>query len=198
MSQADTDPQAATPGDRTTDPVPTDPVPTDPAPADSVSADPLPTDAVPADSDENARQPWRGWESVMRVAGVAIAVIASLVSGVLELILSSLRAGDVLTIWRADAIGSGGGPLIGLSILLAGGLNYAIAWFAVTTTGRKWAIGPPWALWTLIMLFAAGVRTYEGDYLLGADNWVALVMILVGSLSYAVYSYRMILKRVPR
>jgi hypothetical protein len=48
------------------------------------------------------------------------------------------------------------------------------------------------------MLFAAGVRTSEGDYLLGGDNWVALLMILVGSLSYAVYSYRMILRRVPR
>jgi hypothetical protein len=176
MSQADTDPQAATPAD----PVPADPVETD------------------AEASVEPRPPWRGWEPLIRVTGVVIAILASLVSGVFELFLSSLRAGDVLTIWRGDAIGSGGGPLIGLSILLAGGLNFAIAWFAVTTTGRKWAIGPPWALWTLIMLFAAGVRTYEGDYLLAADNWVALVMILVGSLSYAVYSYRMILKRVPR
>ncbi|MET0415053.1 MAG: hypothetical protein ABW022_03420, partial [Actinoplanes sp.] len=179
MSQADTDPQAAVPGDQT-----------------GVPAD----DAVQAGSGEIVapREPWRGWDPVIRVAGIVIAIIAALVSGFFELMLSTLRAGDLLAIWRGDAIGSGGGPLIGLSILLAGVLNYAIAWFAVTTSGRRWALGPPWALWTLLMLFAAGVRTTEGDYLLSGDNWVALVMILVGSLTYAVYSYRMILKRVPR
>lgn len=147
---------------------------------------------------EDRRPPWRGWEPIVRVAGVLIAVVASVVSGVFELILSTLRAGDLVSVWSGDAIGSGGGPLIGLSIVLAGVFNYAIGWFAYTTTGKRWAIGPPWAIWTLLMLFAAGVRTYEGDYLLGGDNWVALVMILVGSLSYAVYSYRMILKRIPR
>jgi hypothetical protein len=56
-------------------------------------------------------------------------------------------------------------------------------------------MGLPWALWTLFMLFAAGVRTTEGDYLLGGNDWVALVMILVGSLSFAVFSYRAILRR---
>ena len=185
MSRADTDPQAAATGDPDGIPAQVNPEPAGQVPGE-------PGDVAPA------REPWRGWEPIIRVASVAIAVIASLVSGLLELILSTLRAGDLVTVWRGDAIGSGGGPLLGLSILLAGVANYAIAWFAVTTTGRKWAIGPPWALWTLIMLFAAGVRTYEGDYLLGGDNWVALIMILVGSLSYAVYSYRMILKRVPR
>ncbi len=178
MSQADTDPQAATGGDQA---------------GDAVQADPGESAAV-----AGKRPPWPGWDRLIRIAGVVIAIIASLVSGLVELILSTLRAGDLLTVWRGDAIGSGGGPLIGLSILLAGGLNYAIAGFAVSTTGRRWAVGPPWALWTLLMLFAAGVRTFEGDYLLAGDNWVALVMILVGSLSYAVYSYRMILKRVPR
>jgi hypothetical protein len=144
------------------------------------------------------RTPWAGWDKVLRIAGVVIAIVAAVVSGAFELLLSTLRAGDVVSVWRGDAIGSGGGPVIGLSIVLAAVLNYGIAWFAVTTTGRKWALGPPWALWTLLMLVAAGVRTPEGDYLLAGDNWVALVMILVGSLTYAVYSYRMILKRVPR
>jgi hypothetical protein len=170
----------------------------DPRPAalGSGAGDPQP---VPGPGEADSRRPpWRGWEPVIRVAGVVIAILASFVSGVFELLLSTLRAGDVTAVWHGDAIGSGGGPLIGVSILLAAVLNYGIAWFAVSTTGRSWALGPPWALWTLMMLFAAGVRTSEGDYLLGGKNWVALVMILVGSLSYAVYSYRMILKRVPR
>jgi hypothetical protein len=47
------------------------------------------------------------------------------------------------------------------------------------------------------MLVAAGVRTAEGDYLLGGTNYVALAMILIGSLAYAIYTYRMILKRIP-
>jgi hypothetical protein len=149
--------------------------------------------------DETApQQNKRGWEPVIVAGGVVVAILAAVVSGVLEIFLTPLRAGDVVTIWRGDAIGSGGGPPIGLAILLAVVVNYAIGWFAVSTTGKRWALAPPWALWTLMMLFAAGVRTAEGDYLISGDDWVALVMILVGSLSFAVYSYRMILRRIPR
>jgi hypothetical protein len=142
------------------------------------------------------RKPGPGWEPLIRVGGVLVSVVAAVVTGVLELLLTTLRAGDVVTIWKGDAIGSGGGPPIGLSILLAAVANYAIAWFAVSTTGRRWALAPPWALWTLMMLLAAGVRTNEGDYLLSGSDWVGLVMILVGSLTFAVYSYRMILRRL--
>jgi hypothetical protein len=140
----------------------------------------------------------RSWEPVVVIGGVVVSIVAAVVTGVLEILLTTLRAGDVLTIWRGDAIGSGSGPPIGLAILLAAVANYAIAWFAVGTTGKRWAIGPPWALWTLMMLFAAGTRTSEGDYLIAGDDWVALVMILVGSLTYAVFSYRMILKGITR
>ncbi|WP_250027632.1 hypothetical protein [Paractinoplanes maris] len=149
----------------------------------------------PETYEEKAREPWAGWDQVVRVAGVVIAIVAALVTGFLEIILSTLRAGDVVSVWRGDPIGSGGGPLLWLSVVLAVVLNYAISWFAVTTTRRRWSLAPPWALWTLLMLFAAGVRTSEGDYLLGGENWVALVTILAGSLTYAVYSYRLILKR---
>ena len=45
------------------------------------------------------------------------------------------------------------------------------------------------------MLVAAEVRTNEGDYLLVGGDWVALVMVLVGSLTFAVYAYRVILRR---
>ncbi|WP_030442502.1 hypothetical protein [Actinoplanes subtropicus] len=140
-----------------------------------------------------------GWEPVVVTGGLVIAILAAFFSGVLELFLTPLRWGDLTTIWRGDAIGSGHGPLLGLSIVLAAAGNYAIAWFAVSTTGgRRWALGPPWALWTLMMLLAAGVRTNEGDYLLAGNDWIGLAMILVGSLTFAVYSYRMILQRLPR
>jgi hypothetical protein len=141
----------------------------------------------------------RGLDRLIVAGGVLVAIVATFVTGVLELFLTPLRWGDLTTIWRGDSIGSGDGPVLGLAILLAAVANYAIAWFAVSTTGgKRWAMAPPWALWTLMMLFAAGVRTSEGDYLLAGNDWVGLVMILVGSLSFAVYSYRMILKRVSR
>ena len=139
------------------------------------------------------------WEPIVVAGGLVVAILAAFFSGVLELFLTPLRWGDLTTIWRGDAIGSGHGPLLGLSIVLAAVGNYAIAWFAVSTTGgRRWALGPPWALWTLLMLLAAGVRTHEGDYLLAGNDWIGLAMILVGSLTFAVYSYRMILQRLPR
>jgi hypothetical protein len=124
----------------------------------------------------------RSLDRAIRIAGLALAVLAAILSGLLELFFTTLRVG---------------GFPIGVSILMAVVGNAAIAWFAVSTTGRRWALGPPWAIWTLMMLVAAGVRTTEGDYLLGGEDYVALVMILVGSLTFAVYAYRIILKRAP-
>jgi hypothetical protein len=135
----------------------------------------------PAPVAEEEPRPSRALDVTLRVAGVIIAILATIFSGLLEIFLSTLRVAGVL---------------VGVSIPLAVLGNVAIAWFAVTTTGRRWALGPPWALWTLMMLAAAGIRTDEGDYLLSGDNWIALVMILVGSLTFAVFSYRMILKGV--
>jgi hypothetical protein len=114
------------------------------------------------------------------VAGLVVAVVAVVVTAVAELYLTPLRLGGV--------------P-IGVAVVFAGVANWAIAWFAETTTQRRWSVGPPWGLWTLLMLIAAGVRTTEGDYLLSGDDWIALVMILVGSLAFGVYTYRMILRR---
>ncbi|WP_229071513.1 hypothetical protein [Actinoplanes sp. DH11] len=142
------------------------------------------------------REPWAGWDVVLRVAGLVVALVATLVTALIELELTTLRAGGLADLVGGKSPWAGGGAVIPLAIPVAIGANLAIAWFAVTTTGRRWALGPPWALWTLLMLAAAGTRTAEGDYLLGGDNWVALVMILTGSLTYAVYSYKMILKPV--
>jgi len=117
---------------------------------------------------------------LLGAAGLLIAILATMVTAVAELYLTPLRLGGV--------------P-IGVAVVFAAVANWGLAWFAVTTTGRRWALAPPWALWTIIMLFAAGVRTREGDYLLSGNDWIALVMILVGSLSFAVFAYRLILTR---
>ena len=124
----------------------------------------------------------RALDLIIRVAGWVISIVAAILTGVLELFFTELRVFGV--------------P-IGVSILMALVANPAIAWFAVTTTGKRSAVAPPWIIWTIMMLFATGYRTPEGDYLVSGDDWVALVMILVGSLAFAVYSYRMILRSRP-
>ena len=112
--------------------------------------------------------------------GLAVAVVATLVTALAELYLTPLRLGGV--------------P-VGVSVVFAGVANWALAWFAVRTAGRRWAAGVPWGLWTVIMLFAAGAKTREGDYLLSGNDWIALVMILVGSLTFAAFAYRLIMRR---
>lgn len=145
------------------------------------------------------RAPWAGWDPIIRVAGVVVSIVATVVTVVFELELSALRAGGFAELFNGRSPWVGSGAAVPLAVPVAVGANLAIAWFAVTTTGRRWAIGPPWAIWTFLMLAAAGTRTAEGDYLLGGANWTALVMILAGSLTFAVYAYRMILKPVrPR
>ena len=135
---------------------------------------------VPVPLAPEERPETRALDRTIRAAGLVISLLAAVLTAALELFLTPLRLGGV--------------P-VGVSILLAAVANPAIAWFAVVTTERRWALGPPWALWTLLMLAASGLRTDEGDYLIGAEDWVALVMILVGSLAFALYAYRMILGR---
>ena len=129
---------------------------------------------------DQPRPPGPRIDLLIRIAGVVISIVATVVTAMAEFYLSPLRIGGI--------------P-IGVAVVFAAVANWGLAWFAVTTTRRRWALAPPWALWTAIMVFAAGVRTNEGDYLLGGNDWVALVMILVGSLSFAVYAYRLILTR---
>jgi len=130
------------------------------------------------------REPSRALDVALRVAGVVISIVAAICTALLELFASPLRLA---------------GFPIGVSIIFALVANPAIAWFAVTATGRRWALAPPWIIWTVIMLFATGYRTPEGDYLVMGDDWVALLTVLLGSLAWALYAYRMILGgRPPR
>ena len=143
----------------------------------------VPAPSAPQEEPQDERAESRALDRTLRAAGLCIALLATVLTAAMELFLTTLRVGGV--------------P-VGVSILLAAVANPAIAWFAVTTTERRWTLGLPWALWTLLMLAAAGIRTDEGDYLIGGGDWVALVMILVGSLAFALYAYRMILGRPTR
>jgi hypothetical protein len=113
----------------------------------------------------------------LRVAGGVVAVVAGVLTGVLELLLATVRVG---------------GQLIGVSALLAIGANIALSWFAHEAVGRRWAVALPAVPWFALMAVAA-VRTTEGDLLLAADNWVGLAMIVAGAMTFAVTGFRQIL-----
>jgi hypothetical protein len=139
--------------------------------------------SVPSPADElPPTPPSRALEYLVRGAGLVISVVAAVLTALLEMFMSPLRLGGV--------------P-IGVAVLFTVVANLALCWFAVTTVGRRWALAVPWAVWTVIMFFAAGMRTTEGDYLISGKDWVALVMILLGSLTFAGYTYKMILRRPP-
>lgn len=116
-------------------------------------------------------------DRALRVAGALVAVAAAALTGILELLLSTVRIG---------------GQLIGLSAAVAVVGNALIAWFAIRAVGHVWAVALPAAVWFLLMV-AAVTRTSEGDLLLTGDNWVGLLMIFGGSLSFAVVAFRAIL-----
>ncbi|MDG4806093.1 hypothetical protein O7634_04915 [Micromonospora sp. WMMD1120] len=124
-----------------------------------------------------AGPPPRLLELGLRVAGGVVVVVAGVLTGVLELLLATVRVG---------------GHLIGVSVLLAVGANIALSWFAYETVGRRWAVALPAVPWFALMALAA-VRTSEGDLLLAGDNWVGLAMIVVGAMTFAVMGFRQIL-----
>ncbi|GAB3143403.1 hypothetical protein GCM10027290_19650 [Micromonospora sonneratiae] len=113
----------------------------------------------------------------LRVAGGLLSVVGAVLTGVLELLLSTLRVG---------------GYLIGVSAVIAVLANVALSWFAYRTVGRKAAVALPALIWFVLMMVAAG-GTDEGDILLAGDNWVALALIVAGSMAFAVMAFRLIL-----
>ncbi|MGC5288140.1 hypothetical protein [Micromonospora sp. DT231] len=113
----------------------------------------------------------------LRLAGAVVVVVAGVLSGVLELLLATVRVG---------------GQLIGVSALLAVGANIVLSWFAHEAVGRRWAVALPAVPWFALMAVAA-IRTNEGDLLLAGDNWVGLAMIVAGAMTFAVMGFRQIL-----
>ncbi|MGI5523753.1 hypothetical protein ACQEUX_22870 [Micromonospora sp. CA-259024] len=117
----------------------------------------------------------------VRLAGGIVVVVAGVLTGVLELLLATVRVG---------------GQLIGVSALLAIGANIALSWFAHEVVGRRWAVALPAVPWFALMAVAA-IRTNEGDLLLAGDNWVGLAMIVAGAMTFAVMGFRQILSPPP-
>ncbi|WP_328652232.1 hypothetical protein OG598_31550 [Micromonospora sp. NBC_00330] len=117
----------------------------------------------------------------VRLVGGIVVVLAGVLTGVLELLLATLRVG---------------GQLVGVSVLLAIGANILLSWFAYEAVGRRWAVALPAVPWFALMAVAA-IRTNEGDLLLAGDNWVGLAMIVAGAMTFTVMGFRQILAPQP-
>ncbi|WP_112730883.1 hypothetical protein [Micromonospora noduli] len=117
----------------------------------------------------------------VRLVGAIVVILAGVLTGVLELLLATVRVG---------------GQLVGVSVLLAIGANIVLSWFAYEAVGRRWAVALPAVPWFALMAVAA-IRTNEGDLLLAGDNWVGLAMIVAGAMTFAVMGFRQILAPQP-
>lgn len=117
----------------------------------------------------------------VRAVGGAVAVVAAVLTAVLELQFATVRVG---------------GHLVGLSVLLAVVGNVLVSWFAIRAVGARWAVAVPAAAWFAVMVLAAGGTT-EGDILLAGDNWVGFATIFAGAIAYAVIAFRAILSPRP-
>ncbi|MGC5049904.1 hypothetical protein ACLQ2S_00385 [Micromonospora sp. DT48] len=137
-----------------------------------------------APQEQQPPRPSRWWRRPvdvgLRTAGGLFAVVAAVLSAVLELLLAPLRVG---------------GYLIGVAVLVAVATNIVLSWFAVETVGRRWAVVLPAVPWVVIMVIAAD-RTNEGDVLL-VGNWVGLTLVVGGAMTFTVMAFRSILAPAP-
>ncbi len=114
-------------------------------------------------------------ESGLRIAGTAVAVVASALVAVYGAFLTPYRVGATLV------------P-ISLVIGIAG--NVAVIWFGYTVTRSRALALAPAAVW-VILSFVASSRTREGDLVLISTDWVATAYLLTGAATIGVCAYRL-------
>ncbi len=122
--------------------------------------------------------PWL--DRALRIAGFVVALLLAFGSALVEAFLSPLHWGT----YRVPA-----------SLLLAVAGNLGLVAFTVLATGRRIAVLGPAVVWTAVMITAAS-RTTEGDLVLTSNNWVGISAMIVGTLTFAVAGYRLILTGV--
>jgi hypothetical protein len=117
-------------------------------------------------------------ELVVRVAATVVATWAGLLLAVLGVFLTPYRVG---------------GALVPVSWVIAVGGNAALIWFGWAMTRHRLLAMLPGAGWIAVALIASSA-TGEGDIPLAGNSWVALVFLIIGSMTVAVAGYRLILR----
>jgi hypothetical protein len=124
----------------------------------------------------------------LRVAGGMVATGLAFMSSLYEAFLSPLSYQ-----WTSG----GHAHYVRVPVALVGAVagNAGLVWFTRRVTGKVLAVLAPFLAWTVPMLLAAG-RTREGDLVLVSANWVGLVTMFAGALTFAVAAYWLVLRSV--
>jgi hypothetical protein len=123
---------------------------------------------------------------VLRVGGVLVGAGLALASAIWETVLSPLHAHIGGVSFRLP-----------LAVVLAVAGNVAILLFTYYVTGRMGLALLPAVVWIAVIVMA-GRRTGEGDLLITGNNWVGVLLVLFGSVSWAVAAYWLAIRHGPR
>ncbi|MQA24834.1 MAG: hypothetical protein GEU94_05050 [Micromonosporaceae bacterium] len=118
----------------------------------------------------------------IRVLGGVVAVWLAALAAVCEVFWTPLRIGEV----RAP-----------VSLVAAVVMNIALPIFARWATRSRHVAPLPSLVWFVVILTFAG-GTAEGDIALAGNDWVALLLLLAGSVSAAIGAYLALLPTPPR
>lgn len=125
----------------------------------------------PADSDPGPRDAW------LKAGGLVVGCLGAVLLAVAGAFLTPLRVGGVLV------------PVV-LPLVVAG--LALLLWFTRLTTGHVGLALLPGVVW-LVLSLVLSASTTENDIVLAQNNWVAVVYLLLGSVTIGVTAYRMIL-----
>jgi hypothetical protein len=150
----------------------------------AASADITATDDTTAAGTDPALKPetppaaWRRpVDLAMRIVGFVVALALTVLTAAFEAYLTPLYWGE---------------HRLPVSVVAAVVVNVGLIWFTVEVTGRRLSVAAIAVVW-VVMMGVASTRTGEGDLVLTDNNWVGIVTMLAGSLTYAVAGYRLVL-----
>lgn len=112
----------------------------------------------------------------LTAGGLVVGLLGGFVTAVWEVFLTPVYAGAIPV------------PVAPVLAVLS---NVALIWFTRQVTGRTGLALLPGVVWFGVMLVAT-VRTTEGDLLIPGNDYMGLATVLVGSLTWALLAYRLI------
>jgi hypothetical protein len=150
----------------------------DTAPEAAPGAAPETVTTDPALALKSETAPWLRWlDYAMRGAGFVVAMWLTVFTAAFEAFLTPLY-------WD--------GYRLPVSAVAAVVVNLGLIWFTVTVTGRRMPVAAIAVVWVAVIVVAS-TKTGEGDLVLTDNNWVGIVTMLAGSLTFAVAGYRLVL-----
>jgi len=127
---------------------------------------------------------------ILRLSGGVVAAALAFVSAIWEAFLVPLS-------YHWTSGGHAHFVRLPVALVLAVAGNAALVWFTRAVTGKPLAALAPFAAWIVPMVVAAG-RTREGDLVVTGNNWVGLLTLFAGALTFAVSAYWLTIRSLAR